>query len=129
MESTIESPASILSGETLEQYLTRKSITPLLSIEEEQSLLQTIREEIADSSKAKERLIQAHQNYVIAVAERYKPVEMELSELVEAGNVGLTQSIDDFDGARYDRFYQHALLRIRWFIVQAIARKAKSQNH
>ena len=126
MERTIVSAVSILSGESLDQYFVRNGVIPRLSVVEEQNLLLTIKDGKAGASEAREHIIHAHQNFVTAVAERYKPVEMELNELIEAGNVGLAQSIDDYDCTRYERFYQYALLKIKWCIVQAIARKVTS---
>jgi RNA polymerase primary sigma factor len=127
-----EEPAFEL--DVLGQYLKETHRYPLLSREEEQKVSRAMRrsEAVLEEKKSgngrrgarkefdetRATMIESNLRLVVSIAKRYKNMGMELSDLVQEGNIGLMQAVDRFDYRRGVRFSTYAV----WWIRQAIQR-------
>lgn len=84
----------------------------VLTPEEEKEIFKRI--EQGDES-AKNKLIEANQRYVFAVAKRYN-TGSKIMDLIQEGNLGLMTAIDHYDPSRGVRFLSYA----RYFIEREI---------
>lgn len=80
-----------------------------ISILEERELFNRIKR---GDKKARELIINCNQRFVVAVAKRFATVD-NLPDLINEGNIGLIQAIDNFDNTRGVRFITHAIWYIR----------------
>ena len=82
----------------IEQYLRGVKLAAPLLEEEEAQLLHSI--ELGQVEQMRDRLIEGYQPLLIGLARRYVRHcrEMELLDLVQEGNVGLLQALEEFDG-------------------------------
>lgn len=112
-------------------YLAETRRFPLLPASEEKRLARIVRSHRrrrtpAGKRTARDRLIELNLRLVISVAKRYRHFGMELSDLVQEGNLGLMRAVERFDPDRNVRFSTYAV----WWIRQAITRAlyAKSRT-
>ena len=61
---------------------------------------------------------------VITMATKFQGRGLELSDLIQEGNIGLMRAVDKFDGHRGMKFSTHAV----WWIRQAIARAVDEKS-
>ena len=61
---------------------------------------------------------------VITIATKFQGRGLELSDLIQEGNIGLMRAVDKFDGHRGMKFSTHAV----WWIRQAIARAVDEKS-
>lgn len=139
----------LLPGEdSISLYLKEMSLTPLLTMEEEQRLAQRIeragraRSEltqpdgrdverrqdiealIQDGRLAREALIKANTRLVVSVARRYLGRGVPFLDLIQEGNLGLMKAVERFEYQRGFRFSTYAT----WWIRQSIARAVADQG-
>jgi RNA polymerase primary sigma factor len=107
---------------TLSPYLRNIRNYPLLSHEDEVSLIQQFR---AGDSWAAEKLVTSNLRFVVSIAKRYQHLGLPLSDLINEGNIGLINAIDQFDETRGVKFSSYASWLIKRQIFQALADKAK----
>lgn len=105
--------------ECLSRYLKELSGIAVLSNEEETRLARQIRE---GDLAAKEKLIKANLRFVVSCAKKYQHVGMQVSDLVNEGNLGLIRAAEVFDGAMGFRFISFAVWWIRQSMLLAIGR-------
>ncbi|MSX37259.1 MAG: RNA polymerase subunit sigma, partial [Actinobacteria bacterium] len=61
----------------------------------------TVKREIREAAKAKDRFIRANLRLVVSIARRYPlPQGMDLLDLIQEGNLGLEHAVDKFDWRR-----------------------------
>jgi len=76
--------------------------------------------------RLRSQLVEANQGLVMSIAKRARCEGLELSDLVQEGNVGLMQAVDRFDCERGYRFGTYATFWIRQSISAARANKART---
>jgi RNA polymerase primary sigma factor len=107
---------------TLGTYLKEVGYAPLLSATEEVALAQRI--ETGDSS-ARAQMIEANLRLVISIAKKYLRSGLEMSDLIQEGNIGLIRAVEKFDWRLGHRFSTYATFWIR----QTIGRAAMAHGH
>jgi RNA polymerase primary sigma factor len=113
------------SSEALDKYLVEIGRAPLISIDEEIELAQTIRKGGPESQRAKEKLINANLRFVVSVAKQYQHQGLTLTDLIDEGNIGLIKAAEKFDETRGFKFISYAVWWIRQSILQAIAEQSR----
>lgn len=95
--------------DTLMSYLEEIRDFKPISILEERELFNRVKH---GDKKARELIINSNQRFVVAVAKRFATAD-NLPDLINEGNIGLIQAIDNFDNTRGVRFITHAIWYIR----------------
>jgi RNA polymerase primary sigma factor len=116
--------------DTFGLYLSETRRFPLLRASEEKRLARTLRrtrarrKTSASERTARDLLIERNLRLVVSIAKRYLHLGMELSDLVQEGNIGLMRAVERFDPERDVRFSTYAV----WWIRQAITRALSSKS-
>lgn len=71
------------SSEALDKYLVEIGREPMVSLEEEIELAQTIHKGGAKGERAKEKLIKANLRFVVSVAKQYQHQGLSLTDLID----------------------------------------------
>ncbi len=104
-------PAELmLSGPlgSLDHYIQAANSIPVLTAEEEFELATRFRE--SNDLEAARRLVLAHLRFVVHVARGYSGYGLQLSDLIQEGNIGLMKAVKRFDpkvGVRLVSFAVH----------------------
>ncbi len=146
----IKSLDNIPVTDIMSLYIAEATQTPLLSADEERSLMHTIkqgtqaekklaqhntrqpqtaavlRQRVKEGKQARIRLIKANTRLVISVAQKYRGMGIPLIDLVQEGNIGLIHAIEKFDVHRGTRFATYATWWIRQHIVRALTNHSKT---
>jgi RNA polymerase sigma factor (sigma-70 family) len=98
---------------------------PILSKEQEQELFRIITNGTSEDAKieAQHQIILHNQKLVLSQAKQFRGRGLELSDLIQEGNLGLIVAIDKFDPERDFRFSTYAIWWIRQVIQRAIRDK------
>jgi RNA polymerase primary sigma factor len=129
--------------DTLGQYLKETHRHPLLNREQEQKVSRAMRKSEralrrkgSDRStrraaqkefdETRARMIESNLRLVVSIAKRYKNMGMELSDLVQEGNIGLMQAVERFDPRRNLKFSTYATWWIRQAITRALSQKSRT---
>jgi RNA polymerase primary sigma factor len=107
---------------SLDKYLHDISKESLITAEEEAQLARLIRE---GDKAALEKLTIANLRFVVSVAKQYQNQGLNLSDLINEGNIGLIKAAERFDETRGFKFISYAVWWIRQSIMQAIAEQAR----
>ena len=113
------------SSEALDKYLVEIGREPMVSLEEEIELAQTIHKGGHKGERAKEKLITANLPFVVSVAKQYQHQGLSLTDLIDEGNIGLVKAAEKFDETRGFKFISYAVWWIRQSILQAIAEQSR----
>jgi RNA polymerase primary sigma factor len=105
------------SNISVNNYLKEVSRYPLITVDEEVILTQKIRQGGKEADKARQRLVEANLRFVISVANQYHQHNMDLSDLISEGNIGLIKAAERFDETRGFKFISYAV----WWIRQSIS--------
>lgn len=116
-EITTEKTILNENSEILQKYFKDISRYPIYSSEEQIELAKEIKK---GNKKAREKLINSNLRFVITCAKKYVGQGVPLSDLIEAGNLGLIQSIDNYDPDRGYHFISFAVWYIRRELLRAI---------
>jgi len=84
------------------------------------SLLKTY---VSKAQHLKERFLRGNLRLVISMARKYTGLGLPLSDLIQAGNLGLMRAMERFDPAKGYRFSTYA----SWWIRQSISRAISAQ--
>lgn len=103
--------------QTLESYLHTILQTPLLTEEETTELMRRIRRNGPDADRAYKCLVMSSLRMVVSAARHYTFHDVELHELIAAGNRGLERAIERYAEPEGDGFRRYALRQIRQFLV------------
>ena len=93
---------------SLDHYIQAASSVPILTAEEEFELATRFRE--ANDLDAARQLVLAHLRFVVHVARGYSGYGLQLSDLIQEGNIGLMKAVKRFDpnvGVRLVSFAVH----------------------
>ncbi len=100
----------------LKLYLGDISKYPLLTVQEEKETARLVK---AGDAKAREKLIVSNLRLVIPIARKYSNVPgVELMDLIQEGNIGLTKAVEKFDVEKGFKFSTYAVC----WIAQGITR-------
>lgn len=91
-----------------------------LSFEEESRLIRSIQDDGADSSRARERLIEANIYYAGVYARNFHCAGVPLEDLWSSANEGLLQSISSYDASLGVPFHKYAEFRMKTNILDNI---------
>ena len=105
------------SNISVNNYLKEVSRYPLITVDEEVILTQKIRQGGKEAEKARQKLVEANLRFVISVANQYHQHNMDLSDLISEGNIGLIKAAERFDETRGFKFISYAV----WWIRQSIS--------
>jgi RNA polymerase primary sigma factor len=105
------------SSISVNNYLKEVSRYPMITVDEEVILTQKIRQGGKEAEKARQRLVEANLRFVISVANQYHQHNMDLSDLISEGNIGLIKAAERFDETRGFKFISYAV----WWIRQSIS--------
>ena len=107
---------------SLDLYLKEIGTTPLLTPAQEQQLAVRIKQ---GDEAALESLTKANLRFVVTVAKQYQNQGLELGDLINEGNIGLTKAAKRFDETRGFKFISYAVWWIRQAILQALAEQSR----
>ena len=105
---------------SVNNYLKEVNRYPMATVDEEVILAQRIRQGGKEADKARKRLVEANLRFVISVANQYHQPNMDLSDLISEGNIGLIKAAELFDDTRGFKFISYAVWWIRQSISSAI---------
>jgi RNA polymerase sigma-32 factor len=118
---------------SLDAYISAVHRIPVLSQEEEQDLSRRYQQE-EDLASAR-KLVMSHLRFVVHVARGYNGYGLQLSDLIQEGNIGLMKAVKRFDpdqGVRlvsfavhWIRAEMHEFILRNWRIVKVATTKAQ----
>lgn len=104
------------------QYLNDIAQYPLLTKEQEKIVLKKIKE---GSRAAIDLLVKSNLRFVVNIANFYKGQGLEVTELINEGNMGLIEDARRFDPNQKIKFISYAVWWVRQNITRAIAEKGR----
>ncbi len=110
------------ANDGLERYLQEISKVSLVSADEEAALAIRIKE---GDEAALHRLINGNLRFVVSVAKQYQNQGMNLSDLINEGNVGLIKAAMRFDETKGFKFISFAVWWIRQSIMLSLAEQGR----
>jgi RNA polymerase primary sigma factor len=113
---------TIQDSESLGLYLRDISSSKPLSGEEEVRLAKKIK---AGDQRAREKLVAANLRFVVRVAKQFQNRGIPLADLISAGNMGLMNAVEKFDGTRGIKFISYAVWWIRQGIQKSLAEDSR----
>lgn len=106
---------------SIKLYLREISKTPLLTIEQENSLAERIK---MGDEKAREQMIKANLRLVVKIAHEYSGYGLSLGDLISEGNIGLMHAVERFDPEKGGKLSTYG----SWWIKQSIKRALANQS-
>jgi len=107
---------------SLEKYLQEIAKEPLLTDDQEVALAKRVRE---GDPMALERMVKANLRFVVSVAKQYQNQGLQLSDLINEGNLGLIKAAQKFDETRGFKFISYAVWWIRQSVLQALVEQSR----
>lgn len=118
----IEKQITLREEKSLEKYFNDVNRESTITPEEEIELAKRIKK---GDLKAEQKLATANLRFVISVAKKYQNQGLELSDLINEGNIGLIKAAKKFDEKRGFKFISFAVWWIRQSILQSISEKKR----
>lgn len=100
---------------SMRMYLNDIENYKMLTANEEVDLAKQI---VNSSITAKETFINSNYRLVVSIAKKYKRDNIEMLDLIQAGNIGLIKAVDKYDYKKGFKFSTYAT----WWIKQSITR-------
>ena len=110
---------------SINNYLKEVNRYPMITVDEEVILARKIKQSGIEADKARQRLVEANLRFVISVANQYRQPDMDLSDLISEGNIGLIKAAERFDDTRGFKFISYAVWWIRQSISSAICENGR----
>ncbi|MDX1302816.1 RNA polymerase sigma factor RpoS [Photobacterium sp.] len=107
-------------ADVIQLYLREIAHKPLLTKKEE---ILYSRKSLTGDMAAKKVMIESNLRLVVSIAKKYRGSGMQLSDLIDEGNIGLITAVDKYDPERGFRFSTYAT----WWIKQTIERSIHNQ--
>jgi RNA polymerase primary sigma factor len=107
---------------SLEKYLQEIAKEPLLTDDQEVALAKRVRE---GDPMALEKMVKANLRFVVSVAKQYQNQGLQLSDLINEGNLGLIKAAQKFDETRGFKFISYAVWWIRQSVLQALVEQSR----
>jgi RNA polymerase primary sigma factor len=101
------------------------SVVDRLLVNSGDRLTRNVDEAILNGARAKVALTEANLRLVVPVARKYAGRGMTILDLIQEGNLGLIQAVEEFQHHKGHRFSTYAT----WWIRQAITRAIADQAH
>lgn len=110
-------------SDNVQAYLREIGQIPLLTPEEERALAKKVAQ---GDEQARRKMIEANLRLVVSIAKRYigRSSNMNLLDLIQEGNIGLSKAVDKFNYTKGYKFSTYAT----WWIKQAITRALADQG-
>ncbi len=118
---------------SLDAYITAVNRVPVLTVEQEQALARSFRDE--ENLDAAKSLVMSHLRFVVHVARGYQGYGLGMGDLIQEGNIGLMKAVKRFDpdqGVRLVSFAvhwvkaeMHEFILRNWRIVKVATTKAQ----
>lgn len=118
---SVDIPKSGFLNDVTQIYLNDIGVNPLLSAAEELALSRRVR---AGDFEARQKMIVSNLRLVVSIAKHYLNRGIQISDLIEEGNLGLIHALEKFDPERGFRFSTYAT----WWIRQNIERAIMNQS-
>lgn len=108
---------------TTEAYFNEIRKFPVLNQREERELLLKVKTgSDKESREAVEKLVKCNQRFVVSVAKKWYNGD-NIMDVIEEGNIGLLEAIDNFDLNRQERLLTYAVYWIRKYINNYVINK------
>lgn len=107
---------------SLERYLSEIAKESLLTDDQEVDLARRVRE---GDALALEKMVKANLRFVVSVAKQYQNQGLQLSDLINEGNLGLIKAAQKFDETRGFKFISYAVWWIRQSVLQALVEQSR----
>ncbi|MCP5163222.1 MAG: RNA polymerase sigma factor RpoH [Hahellaceae bacterium] len=133
MGTSLQPVDMLVPGGNLESYIQSVNRIPLLSVDEEKALAESLQQE--NNLESARRLVMSHLRFVVHIAKSYSGYGLAQADLIQEGNVGLMKAVKRFNpeyGVRLVSFAVHwikaeiheFILR-NWRIVKVATTKAQ----
>ena len=111
--------------DAVQMYLKEIGKTPLLTGQQEKDLSK--RAEKGDE-EARQQIIRANLRLVVSIAKRYihRTPNLNILDLIQEGNIGLSRAVDKFDYRKGFKFSTYATCWIRHAITRALADQSRT---
>lgn len=104
-------------------YLKDINKIPMISHEEEVELANKAH---AGDKAAMNKLVNSNLRFVVNVAKKYQKHGLDLTDLINEGNIGLMTAVNKFDVSKGYHFISYAVWWIRQSILKAICEKSRA---
>ncbi len=120
MNKSLQTMEWMTPGANLNAYIQGTATVPILSLEEEKSLGESLYyEEDLDAAR---RLVMSHLRFVVHIARSYSGYGLPLADLIQEGNVGLMKAVRRFNPEKGVRVVSFAVHWIKAEIHEFILR-------
>ena len=122
-DEKVEVESNSKDFDILSVYLKDIGKIPLLNNSQEKELALKVKQ---GDKKARKKFAESNLRLVIGIAKKYVGRGLEITDLIQEGNIGLLTAIDKFDPNLGFRFSTYATHWIRQAIVRAISTKGRN---